>query len=150
MKNEFVFRFSFASLKTKTEKGIRYPFFVRKFENEKGKNGIYMDPVSISDDILNVTLLGCLFKLPQVGKPFKRQIGYFLMKPLCRWIHIETYLIHVITVFFSNCVCVCVCVCVCACACACACACVRPCVRVCVLVDWFGTNRLLEMLSSLN
>ena len=28
---------------TKNEKGIRYPFFVRKFENEKGKNGIYTD-----------------------------------------------------------------------------------------------------------
>ena len=30
-------------MKTKNEKGIRYPFFVRKFENEKGKNGIYTD-----------------------------------------------------------------------------------------------------------
>ena len=60
-KNEFVFRFSYFTfenekrktnsffvfltslLKTKNEKGIRYPFFVRKFENEKGKNGIYTD-----------------------------------------------------------------------------------------------------------
>ena len=49
-KNEFVFRFSyftfenekrirfsFANLKTKNRKGIGYPFFVRKFKNEKGK-----------------------------------------------------------------------------------------------------------------
>ena len=55
-KNEFVFLNSL--LKTINEKGIRYPFFVRKFENEKlirypffvrkfenetGKNGIYTD-----------------------------------------------------------------------------------------------------------
>ena len=43
-KKEFVFRFSFRNLKTKNEKRIRYPFFVRKFENEKGKNDIYTDP----------------------------------------------------------------------------------------------------------
>ena len=43
-KNEFVFRFSYFTFEN--EKGIRYPFFVRKFENEKGKNGIYTDPYS--------------------------------------------------------------------------------------------------------
>ena len=40
-KNEFVFRFSYFTFEN--EKRIRYPFFVRKFENEKGKNGIYTD-----------------------------------------------------------------------------------------------------------
>ena len=30
-------------LKTKNEKGISFSFFVRKFENETGKNGIYTD-----------------------------------------------------------------------------------------------------------
>ena len=42
-KKELVFRFSFANLKTKNEKPKLYPFFVRKFEKEKGKNGIYTD-----------------------------------------------------------------------------------------------------------
>ena len=55
-KNEKGTRFSFANFKTKNEfvfhsqvskrkakKKIGYPFFVRKFENKKGKNGIYTD-----------------------------------------------------------------------------------------------------------
>ena len=78
--NEFVFRFSFANLKTKNEKEIRYLFFVRKFENEKGKNGIYTDPspqsapvarsLAIYRDILTgpIALLSC------------RQIGQTLHK----------------------------------------------------------------------
>ena len=37
------FVFLTSLLKTKNKKGIRYPFFVRKFENKKGKYGIYTD-----------------------------------------------------------------------------------------------------------
>ena len=40
-RNNSFFVFLTSLLKTKNEKGIRFSFFVRKFENEKGKNGIY-------------------------------------------------------------------------------------------------------------
>ena len=40
----FVFRFFYFTCEN--EKGIRFYFFVRKFENEKGQNGL--GPVSVS------------------------------------------------------------------------------------------------------
>ena len=41
MKNEFVFRFSYLTFEN--EKRKTNSFFVRKYENEKGKHGIYTD-----------------------------------------------------------------------------------------------------------
>ena len=64
--NEKGFGFSFASLKTKNEKGISYPIFVRKFENEKGKNGIYTDLLALSPL--------CLFRLLRSPAHFAARI----------------------------------------------------------------------------